>query len=101
MALYHRFNSSSQSTLRKDIPFADPLVRQSVPVSRERTSSHGIPLRGRYSCLVSRPLSEEPKPRLTSHRDSTFEVDRLRSENVRLRETVDRQTVSMAEESDQ
>ena len=86
------FNRSPQSTLRRDNPATEPQVRQSVPVSRERTSSHGIPLRGRYSCLVSRPLPEEPKPRLSSRRESVSEVDRLRNENLRLRETIEKQT---------
>ena len=96
---YTRFTNSSRSTSKSSKPALGPLPRQSVPVSRERTSSHGIPLKGRYSCLVSRPPPEEPQKRWSSHRDSLNEVDRLRSENTRLRETVDKQTVFVREES--
>ena len=50
---------------------------------------------------MSRPLPEEPKPRLSSRRESVFEVDRLRSENTRLRETIDKQTVGIEEGYDE
>ena len=49
---------------------------------------------------MSRPLPEEPKPRLSSRRESVSEVDRLRNENLRLRETIEKQTVGIEEEYD-